>query len=391
MTIEMREDLKGRSLSFTEIAKLVGENWQNLSPSEKEPYEQQAFAAKEKYTIELAEYRKTESHRAYSEYLIEFKAKQLHLGGMPKADLIGPKLMTAPKKNYIENYMDLEEKCLDEEIEQQMQQDGKHRESVEEDAGNSGFARIPRFFLSTSSLYHVPTCINDLHGQDTDSLECGRQESEDRSIEDHKAPPPTDDSPPHRETRSSAISSPSTANEFSIELSPPNYRDSPSSASGQSTEICEEDETHDSDSDVTVPVKQALFDNLARQFWTFHNGLSASDWFDLWSQHKTWKGAASSSQGTQGSTRTASDPRTPSDGSPNATSLLPPKRKKIDDDDESNSNRNPSKRSNRTSTQREGLNLACPFHKYKPWKYNHGILRFRTCSTTPFDAIFRLK
>ncbi|KFY24958.1 hypothetical protein V491_01958, partial [Pseudogymnoascus sp. VKM F-3775] len=76
---KMREDLKGRSLSFTEIAKLVGENWQNLSPSEKEPYEQQAFAAKEKYTIELAEYRKTESHRAYSEYLIEFKAKQLQL------------------------------------------------------------------------------------------------------------------------------------------------------------------------------------------------------------------------------------------------------------------------------------------------------------------------
>ncbi|OBT98848.1 hypothetical protein VE01_03411 [Pseudogymnoascus verrucosus] len=76
---KMREDLKGRPLSFTEIAKLVGENWQNLTPSEKEPYEQQAFAAKEKYTVELAEYRRTESYRTYSEYLIEFKAKQLQL------------------------------------------------------------------------------------------------------------------------------------------------------------------------------------------------------------------------------------------------------------------------------------------------------------------------
>ena len=75
----MREDLKGRPLSFTEIAKLVGENWQNLLPSEKEPYEQQAFAAKEKYTIELSEYRQTESYRAYSEYLMDFKAKQLQL------------------------------------------------------------------------------------------------------------------------------------------------------------------------------------------------------------------------------------------------------------------------------------------------------------------------
>ncbi|OBT48623.1 hypothetical protein VE00_00781 [Pseudogymnoascus sp. WSF 3629] len=76
---KMREDLKGRPLSFTEIAKLVGENWQNLTPSEKEPYEQQAFAAKEKYTVELAEYRRTEGYRTYSEYLMEFKAKQLQL------------------------------------------------------------------------------------------------------------------------------------------------------------------------------------------------------------------------------------------------------------------------------------------------------------------------
>lgn len=75
----MREDLKGRPLSFTEIAKLVGENWQNLSPSEKDPYERQAFAAKEKYTVELSEYRQTESYRTYSEYLMEFKAKQLQL------------------------------------------------------------------------------------------------------------------------------------------------------------------------------------------------------------------------------------------------------------------------------------------------------------------------
>lgn len=72
----MREDLKGRPLSFTEIAKLVGENWQSLSPADKEPYEQQAFAAKEKYMIELADYRQTESYRNYAEYLADFKLKQ---------------------------------------------------------------------------------------------------------------------------------------------------------------------------------------------------------------------------------------------------------------------------------------------------------------------------
>ena len=73
---KMREELKGRNLSFTEIAKLVGENWQNLSPSEKEPYEQQAFTAKERYNNELAEYKKTDNYKEYSQYLTEFKARQ---------------------------------------------------------------------------------------------------------------------------------------------------------------------------------------------------------------------------------------------------------------------------------------------------------------------------
>lgn len=103
----MREDLKGRPLSFTEIAKLVGENWQNLRPNEKEVYEQQASAAKEKYTQELSEYRKTESYRTYSEYLIEFKAKQLQLQEtsqegmvMPRPDLQSLKLtITALNEN----------------------------------------------------------------------------------------------------------------------------------------------------------------------------------------------------------------------------------------------------------------------------------------------------
>lgn len=73
---KMREELKGRNLSFTEIAKLVGENWQNLSPAEKEPFEQQAFTAKERYSNELAGYKTTESYREYSQYLADFKARQ---------------------------------------------------------------------------------------------------------------------------------------------------------------------------------------------------------------------------------------------------------------------------------------------------------------------------
>lgn len=73
---EMRDDLKGRSLTFTEIAKLVGENWQSLSPSEKEPFETQALKAKEKYNSDLAEYKKTSEYRKYMQYLHDFRQKQ---------------------------------------------------------------------------------------------------------------------------------------------------------------------------------------------------------------------------------------------------------------------------------------------------------------------------
>lgn len=62
-------------MSFTEIAKLVGESWQHLEPSEREPYEGQAAAAKDRYNAELATYKKTPEYRAYLEYLADFKAK----------------------------------------------------------------------------------------------------------------------------------------------------------------------------------------------------------------------------------------------------------------------------------------------------------------------------
>lgn len=73
---KMREDLKSQNLSFTEIAKLVGENWQSLPGSEKEAYESQANADKEKYHRELMEYKKTPEYKKYMEYLQEFREKQ---------------------------------------------------------------------------------------------------------------------------------------------------------------------------------------------------------------------------------------------------------------------------------------------------------------------------
>ncbi|MCJ1399691.1 hypothetical protein MMC11_002893 [Xylographa trunciseda] len=70
-----REELKPQNLSFTSIAKLVGERWQALAAGHKEPFESQAASLKETYNTELAKYRRTSSYKDYLEYLTDFKAK----------------------------------------------------------------------------------------------------------------------------------------------------------------------------------------------------------------------------------------------------------------------------------------------------------------------------
>lgn len=72
---EVREHLKGRILSFTEIAKTVGERWQVLPPDEKATYESRSQAMKDNYYAQLAEYKKTQDYVDYQKYLAEFKAK----------------------------------------------------------------------------------------------------------------------------------------------------------------------------------------------------------------------------------------------------------------------------------------------------------------------------
>jgi hypothetical protein len=75
LEVEVREELKGQDLSFTEIAKVVGERWQMLRPEVRENCEQQANSAKEKYYAELAEYKRTPEYQQYQEYLVGFKAR----------------------------------------------------------------------------------------------------------------------------------------------------------------------------------------------------------------------------------------------------------------------------------------------------------------------------
>ncbi|KAK9773725.1 hypothetical protein SCAR479_09671 [Seiridium cardinale] len=95
---KMRDDLKGQNLSFTEIAKLVGENWQSLDRSEKEPYETQAQELKETYNREMNDYKRTPEYRRYSEYLQDFRKRQAIHDAHKRArvDMDGNGRRTAP-------------------------------------------------------------------------------------------------------------------------------------------------------------------------------------------------------------------------------------------------------------------------------------------------------
>lgn len=72
---EVRETLRGKDYSFSEIAKIVGERWQVLTPAAREACDKQAASAKERYYLELSEYKKTPQYAQYQVYLAEFKAK----------------------------------------------------------------------------------------------------------------------------------------------------------------------------------------------------------------------------------------------------------------------------------------------------------------------------
>lgn len=82
ISVEIREELRPQNLTFTEIAKQVGESWQVLLAEEKEPYESQASTAKEKYQAEMIKYKKTDEYKEYSKYLADFKIKNASVSGM---------------------------------------------------------------------------------------------------------------------------------------------------------------------------------------------------------------------------------------------------------------------------------------------------------------------
>jgi hypothetical protein len=73
--IGVRKVLKGQDLSFTEIAKLVGERWQVLRPDVRDACELEAATAKERHSSELSEYKRSQKYAQYQQYLEDFRFK----------------------------------------------------------------------------------------------------------------------------------------------------------------------------------------------------------------------------------------------------------------------------------------------------------------------------
>ncbi|KAF2492338.1 hypothetical protein BU16DRAFT_620722 [Lophium mytilinum] len=72
----LRIDPAIRSLSFVDIAKEVGRQWQNLSPDSKRKWESKAARAAQEYEVQMDDYKKTTSYRNYKAYLEDFRAQQ---------------------------------------------------------------------------------------------------------------------------------------------------------------------------------------------------------------------------------------------------------------------------------------------------------------------------
>lgn len=73
---DARAELKHQNLSFADMAKIVGDQWKNLSHAKKQHYERMAMRAKDEYLAALEQYRQTPQYQQYKNYLDDFKQKQ---------------------------------------------------------------------------------------------------------------------------------------------------------------------------------------------------------------------------------------------------------------------------------------------------------------------------
>jgi hypothetical protein len=63
---DVRQELKEENKSFTDLAKIIGDRWKNISVKEKEHYETNALLTREEYLRKVEEYQKTDAYKVKS-------------------------------------------------------------------------------------------------------------------------------------------------------------------------------------------------------------------------------------------------------------------------------------------------------------------------------------
>jgi predicted DNA-binding protein YlxM (UPF0122 family) len=72
---DIRKQYSSQGLSFAEIAKRIGVDWQEMSDDIRDRYLTRAADEKQKYEMKLRIYQNTDAYRQYNQYLSNFKAK----------------------------------------------------------------------------------------------------------------------------------------------------------------------------------------------------------------------------------------------------------------------------------------------------------------------------
>jgi hypothetical protein len=346
----VREELKDQDLSFTKIARTVGERWQALTSDQRRPFEDQACGAKERYLEELANYKETEEYKDYQKYLWDFNARfSTNTASKTSASSI----------------------------------------LVEETSGSTIYsvpsAPTPR--ISAMSISACPSLVED----SSDKSWSTRSSASESSPHQPSALPPGFTTPilariPEKHNMKIAFSGSSQEDFCSDNPEQNDQMSCDHEAAALHQDSQSEFESEDSISSagtipsVTTVSNQQLIASLMKEFYLLVNYNTSSPGQQQSSIDSRSRSAASSSQirGT------------------NATDPIIGKKWQLnegDDHSDDEKQRRP-KKAKSSSSQGNYELLACPFYKYNPLKYacnSETRTRYRPCSGPGWESIARLK
>lgn len=73
--VDIRKKYSSQGLSFSEIAKRIGVDWQDMPDNIRDVYLTRAADAKQKHEAKFRKYQETAAYRSYQQYLVDFQKK----------------------------------------------------------------------------------------------------------------------------------------------------------------------------------------------------------------------------------------------------------------------------------------------------------------------------